>query len=232
MEKIPLKNVTLLGIDCLDVERLQRALDISESEIEFGATKLLTSLPTTDPRVVPIAHLGSVEAYSEFCIKDLVNYVDTDYVLIVQYDGFVLHSQSWSADFLKYDYVGAPWFIEKEYWFTKFELPRSLKGQHVIGNGGFCLRSRRFLEASSALALENKFSKYHPEDLVLCVFDKQLLVAAGMKFAPYEIARRFSIEGSDEVLTDQFGFHGFRWTDISKWIVANPKYAVTQVLDS
>ena len=39
---LELKNVTLIGIDCLDLERLQLACDISTQEITFGSVKLLS----------------------------------------------------------------------------------------------------------------------------------------------------------------------------------------------
>ena len=35
----------------------------------------------------------------------LASYIETDFVLIVQYDGFVLHAQAWDDDFLNYDYI-------------------------------------------------------------------------------------------------------------------------------
>lgn len=98
MKKLP--NITLMGIDCVNVERLQKALDISCAGIEFGAVKLLTSLETSDSRKVEIPHIGSIEDFSKFSICDLYKYVDTEYVLLVQYDGFVLNPQSWNDEFL------------------------------------------------------------------------------------------------------------------------------------
>ncbi len=224
--KRSLPSVTLIGIDCVDVARVQKALDISIQGLEFAAIKLLTSLPTDDPRKVEIPHLGSIEAFSEFCIKDLHVYVETDYVLLVQNDGFVLNPGSWDDAFLQYDYIGAPWIIQDEFWFELFDFPRRLAGQTVVGNGGFSLRSRRFLETSSRLAAGGAFKKYQPEDLVLCVWDRDKVEAAGMRFAPPEVAEKFSIEGQDHVYDKQFGFHGFKWTDISKWIKENPHWDI------
>ena len=230
--KIYLPNVTLLGIDCVDVERLIKALDISSEQIQFADVKLLTSLPTNDKRRVEIPHIGSTEEYSEFCIRRLADYIDTDFVLIVQYDGFVLNPTSWTDEFLNYDYIGAPWFVHDEFWFTKFNFPRNLFDTIVVGNGGFCLRSKKFLEVSSKLADEGAFDKYHPEDVVVCVWDKDKMENAGIKFAPVDIAEKFSIEGSDHVYSNQFGFHGFRWTDISLWIEKNPKWGISQTLEN
>lgn len=225
---INLSSVTLLIIDCIDIPRAQKALDISTKHIQFGAVKFLTSLKTNDKRKVEIPHIDSIEKYSEFCIKDLYKYVDTEFVLMIQYDGFILNPQSWTDEFLKYDYIGAPWFIEREFWFTKFGLPRELKGQTVVGNGGFSLRSKKFLETSAKLAEQGVFKKYQPEDLQLCVFHKKEMEQEGIVFAPKEVAEKFSVEGSDCVYDAQFGFHGLEWTDISKWIKENPEWNTKQ----
>ena len=58
---------------------------------------------------------------------------------------------------------------------------------------------------------------------------------AGIKFAPVEIAKRFSFEAFDKERNQwdgQFGFHGLRWTDISLWLSDNPDYQskITNVL--
>jgi len=229
MKKITLDNVTLMGVDCVDVERLQKAIAISQEQIDFADVKLLSSIKNTDQHWVEIDHIDSIETFSEFCIKKLTQYVDTEFVLLVQYDGFILNPQSWSDNFLEYDYIGAPWHINREFWFEMFDIPRELSGCHIVGNGGFSLRSKKFLEASAKLAKQNKFSKYHPEDLVMCVHEKKLMEQEGVKFAPYEIAKNFSIEGREEVYDSQFGFHGLRWTDISRWISENPQHDIKLV---
>lgn len=231
MDKIELPNVTLVGIDCVDLERLQKAMDISETGIDFGAVKLLSSITNNDPRWVEIPPLHTIEAYSEFCIRNLTEYVDTDYVLLVQWDGFILNPQSWSDKFLEYDYIGAPIHIdEREFWFSKFKLPRSMVGKAIIGNGGFCLRSKKLLDLSARFAGEGIFNEYQPEDLRLCFFEKEYFVKEGMQYAPYEIASVFSLEGRALSYGNQFGFHGFDWTDISKWVEENPECGIEQIM--
>ena len=131
---------------------------------------------------------------------------------------------------MQYDYIGAPWYVQEEFWFTELNMSRSLQGQRIVGNGGFCLRSKNFLEASSDLAAKGVFTEYQPEDVRLCVYEKKYLLERGMRFAPPELAQRFSIEGQDDIYSDQFGFHGFDWTDITKWIAENPQWEIEQVL--
>lgn len=225
--KISLPQVTLMGIDCVNVPRLQKALDISSHAIEFGAIKLLTSLDTTDPRKIEISSIKSIQAFSEFCIRDLYKYVDTEFVLLVQYDGFILHPQSWNPLFLEYDYIGAPWLVDQSY-VRDYGFPIHLMGKWVVGNGGFCLRSKKFLEICAQLAQKDKFSVFHPEDVVLCVFYRDLLEQSGLRFAPVPLAMQFSIEDQNSTYKEQFGFHDPRRVYISKWIQKNPQWDLQQ----
>jgi len=223
--KRKLENVTLLGADCVNVERLQAAMDICQEKIEFGAIKLLTSLETDDRRLVNIPHIGSIEAYSHFCIADLVQYVDTDFVLVVQYDGFVLNPDSWREEFLNYDYIGAPWLVDD--WAVKtFDLPHELLGSRMVGNGGFSLRSKKFLETSAQLMREGKIPQPQPEDVALCAWHRNLLEDRGISFAPVGVASDFSIEGEVRTYDAQFGFHGFSWTNIDTWIEEHPEHSL------
>jgi hypothetical protein len=198
--KIKLPQVTLLSVDCINLERTQKALTISQESIEFGAVKLLTSLPTDDPRAVKIPHIGKVEDYSIFCINELYKYVNTDYVLVVEYDGFVLNPDRWTEEFLKYDYIGAP-ISRKASWDTAAPL--------VVGNSGFCIRSKRFLELSAKLSSENKIIKFFPEDVAVCVWYRDEFEKQGMTFAPPELAMRFSVQEDYGIYDKPFGFHGF-----------------------
>jgi hypothetical protein len=226
--KIKLPNVTLIGIDCVDVERIQKALDISSEHIDFAEVKLLTSLTTNDKRKVEIESIDTIEKYSEFCLRDLVKHVSTDFVLIVQYDGFVLNPESWDEMFLDYDYIGAPWFAKEDYWFERFKFPEVLRNTYVVGNGGFSIRSRKLLETTSRFADKGIFKTFQPEDLAMCVYNRKEMEEAGIKFAPREVAERFSIEGRHHVYDKQFGYHGLTWTDISKWIRENSKWGIEQ----
>lgn len=225
--KIQLPRVTLIGIDCVDAVRLQEAMNICERSITFAHSKLLTSHALDDPRVIPIPLINTIEEYSRFCIEDLVHYVDTDYVLIVQYDGFILNPNSWSDDFLEYDYVGAPWKVAD--WSVRdFDFPSTLLGTRVVGNGGFCLRSKQFLKTSSRLKKCGSIARVHPEDVALCVWYKDLFVKEGIRFAPPTVASRFSFEGMGTAYDRQFGFHGYAWTNIDLWMKEHPEYPIAQ----
>jgi hypothetical protein len=164
-----LETVTLLGVDCVDIDRLILAADISMEHIEFADVKLLTSLSAPRAKhIVTIQHIGSTEEYSRFVIEKLDEYVDTPHVLIIQYDGFVLNPGAWEDDFLKYDYTGAPWFVRQSS-VTRFGFPVETRGTWVVGNGGFSLRSKRLLKSCTELAKHQAFAEYHPEDTQICV---------------------------------------------------------------
>ena len=226
MKKRRLETVTLLGVDCVDIDRLILAADICQKDFDFAEVKLLTSLPSSDPRIVPIEPLASVGAYSRFMIADLDSYVATPHVLIIQYDGFILNPSAWDNDFLKYDYIGAPWLV-RDWSVRDYGFPKELLGTLAVGNGGFSLRSKKFVSTSAQLARNGAFKEYDPEDVVLCIHNRALLESNGITFAPAIIAKRFSFENEDDekkAWDGQFGFHGLSWTDISKWLDANPQY--------
>ncbi|MBI5140529.1 MAG: hypothetical protein HZA94_03740 [Candidatus Vogelbacteria bacterium] len=226
-----LTSVTLAGIDCINVERLQRALNISSQGLEFAKIKLLTSLRTKDSRRIRVPRIGSIESFSRFCVHDLYRYIDTRFVLLVQYDGFVINPDSWSDEFLEYDYIGAPWLVSS--WSVRrHDFPTGLVGRLVVGNGGFSLRSKRFIEASARLAREGVFSRCHPEDVALCVWYRERLEKEGLKFAPPSVAVRFSIEGDNSYgYKNQFGFHDyshrFRKPYLRKLMSKHPEWGMT-----
>ncbi len=205
-----LPNVTLIGIDCTHIDRLMMAADISTEEISFGSVKLLTSQESNDPRVIKIPHISSVEFYSDFIIKDLHKYIDTEFALVFQADGFILNPSAWSDSFLAYDYIGAPWYH---------------LGDLRVGNGGFSLRSKKLIDWL-AVNYKKIRVKINPEDVFISKFARLYLEQAGMVFAPESVASQFSFEGNERGVfwNGQFGFHGINYTDISAWLLKHPEY--------
>lgn len=178
--KKKLPNITLFGLDGVNIERLKVAANICQEEFEFGAVKLLSAIPDTDPRVVAIRPVTSIEEYSRFFMKELNDFVDTEFVLVIQYDGFILNPEAWTDDFLEYDYIGAPW------WY---------RDKKNVGNGVFSLRSKKLLEI---LQQDPHIKRFHPEDHCICRTYGNYLKEHGIRFAPEKLAARFSIEGALE----------------------------------
>ncbi|OHA90395.1 MAG: hypothetical protein A3A31_01375 [Candidatus Zambryskibacteria bacterium RIFCSPLOWO2_01_FULL_48_25] len=218
--KLKLDKVTLLGIDCVDPAKLQEVMNLCEEKITFAKSKLLTSKDVEDHRLIKIKEIASHEQYSQFCLSDLKDYVDTEFVLLVQWDGFILNPNSWTNEFLNYDYIGAPWVV-KDWSINDFGFPENWRGRRVVGNGGFCIRSRKFLEVSAELFKSSEIPYFHPEDIAFSVWYRDLFIKRGIEFADVELARRFAFEGGDDNYKDQFGFHGY-YTNIDKWLIERP----------
>lgn len=228
-DKIKLNSVTLLAVDCVNLERIKQVVEICLNYFEFAGVKILTSLPSDDSdNIYKIDPIKSTAEYSSFVINKLYKYVDTEHVLIVQHDGFILNPQAWTNEFLKYDYIGAPWLVA-DWSVDNYNFPIELLGKYIVGNGGFSLRSKKLLSLTAQLSQQGKLKKYHPEDVSICVYYRELLEKDGINFAPIDLAKQFSFEGEsldNYAWNDQFGFHGLKWTDISKWSKLNAQYQI------
>lgn len=187
-----LNSVTLLVLDTRDPDAAVVGMQKSMAAIRFADAVLLTydGYVCNDPRisVKAIPPLQNIEAYSRFMIKELGNYFATRHVLIAQWDGFVVNPEIWDDSFLEYDYIGAPWKNHR----------------HAVGNGGFCLRSRKLLDALK----DPEIKFFDPEDFAICDRYHDLLVSRyGIRFAPIDVARRFSCE-TYKPPSPSFGVHG------------------------
>jgi hypothetical protein len=191
--RLKLNRVTLCAATSVNVEATIAALAACLDQIEFADCVLLTDAAVDDAhegiRVAPIAPLLSSRDYSNYILTRLVDQVHTSHCLIVQWDGFVLDAARWEDRFLDFDYIGAPW--------PQFE-------EHVVGNGGFSLRSRKLLAACRDPA----FVRGHPEDLAICRTNRSLLEEKfGIRIADPVSAGRFAFEREGEDRAT-FGFHG------------------------
>lgn len=192
-DRLALPQVTLCAATSVNVQATVRALETCLAQVDFAACKLFTdaSFPSGHPdiEVVPIKRLDSSDAYSNFVLTKLVDHVDSPHCLIAQWDGHILDSRQWRKEFLDYDYIGARW-------------PQFDDG-HVVGNGGFSLRSRRLMEACR----KPHFRRGHAEDIAICRTNRNWLEDEGMRFAPGTLADLFSAERTGDP-TLSFGYHG------------------------
>lgn len=179
-----LPDITLFGVDS-NANRLQEAANKCTKWIKFGDVVLLNP------------DIRSKEQYSRFIIDETYKHIKASHVLIFQHDGFVNNWKEWDNEWMQYDYIGAPW------WYND--------GMDV-GNGGFSLRSKRLMEILATDKYIKYVGLYHPEDDVICrKYRKYLEAIYDIKFAPLDVAERFSFEGYGQptkYLKDQFGVHG------------------------
>lgn len=185
---IEIKDTTIVCIDCQDAVRGERALKTSLKGCSFEKVLFFSDSGIADccGEWIQIPKITSKEAYSEFMIKQLHTYIQTKFVLVIQWDGYILNPMAWSDEFFKYDYIGARWHFHPD---------------KRIGNGGFSLRSKALMQFAAEI-----FEITHPEDDVIGRFYHDDVVKAGFKFAPEHVALKFSVE--NEPYTGQFGWHG------------------------
>lgn len=240
MKKLP--NVTYLTIigrekpvDKENHELVNRIVKLASNWFEFGSVKLLSAQDENqcalDEKIefVKIDPMQAVD-YNRFCVEDLHKYVDTEYVILFQTDGFILSGENWDDKFLDYDYIGSPWpFVfgdNKYYRIENFntQYPEHFECRHLCGNGGFSLRSKKFLELSSKLKYNSQtpvvIYDFNPEDVFLCLDNYEYFIKNGCKFGEGAIGFNFSYEGDMYILEkgkfktkplhplSSLGFHG------------------------
>lgn len=169
---------------------------------------------------IPISKMHGQNNYSNTTLKLCPLICETDFDLIVQWDGYACNRDAWTDEFFQYDYIGATW------------------DDGVVGNGGFSLRSKRLYDKLKELDVKFMFDdfdshivdrpswhsvssigeKFVPEDVVICRIYRSELENFGMRFAPHSISDRFSIENHSDIspwlnlpnkwIGKSFGFHG------------------------
>lgn len=158
---------------------------------------------------VQTASRRGVDMVSVWMLTELPKYAPrfTEHALGIQWDGFIVNAPAWKDEWLKYDYVGAAW------------------PDGVVGNNGFWLTSRRLFEEIGKLNVPPIGPACHPYDVRLSYEHcppsryylrlphgstgfRGLLEAAGMKWAPKDVADQFSME--EREYAGSFGFHGVK----------------------
>lgn len=189
---------------------------ISHSMKELpGSRGLLLSRekPKNLPDYIQWKRIGIVDylQYSVFMMHILQAHIETDYCLVVQDDGWVLNGENWKDEYYRYDYIGAPSHCgkvgDKFYLgFGWFQYP----DRTVVQNGGFSLRSKKFLEAPNKFGITHKqaddIHNWNEDAQLTAIFRKDLEVC-GMKYASEEVAKEFSIEYVGPGFHDGFDFH-------------------------
>ena len=186
-----LPEVVVCAADSVYPRLAARALELCIDRCDFADAILFSDTAVSGRfRHVAIDRLKSLADYSRFCLSDLPRLTDAPFVLVVQWDGYVVDPSAWSSAFLNYDYIGAAIYLAE--------------GGVVVGNGGFSLRSRKLLDALLKLPLLAGVA----EDRAICLTYRPVLERDfGIRFAPLKAAERFSYEVRHPAHRT-FGFHG------------------------
>lgn len=194
MLKLP--DVTLVLIETREHDLAELALRDCEALAEFGEVLVFTDRPAKflrpDRRVIEVPDWPNKQGWSRCFWTDVALQCRTSHVLGIQWDSWIVAPEMWRDEYLRYDYIGAPW------WY---------KDGLNVGNGGFCLRSTRFM----------RFVRKHRAQFpVICDLDDDLfcrkyrptLQSAGFEWAPEMIAQDFAFECvRSDPTARHFGFH-------------------------
>lgn len=189
---IHLPDVIMVAVTTKDYGNTIKAIHESLKHIKPAKVLLFTDVIYMDEawQNIVIDRFKSVEDYNHFIFKKLGAFIETSHVLIIQHDGYVINGDAWDNEFLKYDYIGAPWTYTD--------------GRNV-GNGGFSLRSRRLHKVIQ----NDEFEYTSPEDEKICRYYRQTLQNKyHIRFAPEEVAKKFSFE-MQRPTNPTFGFHNY-----------------------
>lgn len=158
--------------------------------------------------------------YCDFCIKSMNSVVDTEFVLINQYDGIATNPSAWTDEFLEYDYVGSLSHVDHP------PVQGSLQSSGFYEDykdtnwftcgGGLSLRSKKLL---TILAEDDRIktinykdgydTPFISEDLVITLLNRDYLEKEhGIRFAPVELGMKFCAEVMTGY-TNALGFHGW-----------------------
>jgi hypothetical protein len=109
---INLHNVTLVAVSSVKIQETVDAINYSSRGIKFYDKLLIThrdinNFPKKKTKI--IEKINSIKEWCRFILFDLHNFIETDFILLIHWDGFVINPEKWSKEFLRYDYIGSPW---------------------------------------------------------------------------------------------------------------------------
>ena len=204
--KLHLPDVTLVCIDTIAHELAAMAIRECLDQVRFGGVQVYTDKPKAfhsalssdlkdeEDDVIQLrkCEAKSLDEVARVLWYEVPKHITTSHVLVMQWDSWILNPRLWDNDWLQYDYIGAPWGWHED------------GGQ--VGNGGFSLRSKRLMDKLQICIVDGKGGA---EDILICRELRSNLENNGVKFAPIDVASRFSLEHKNFNTADEhFGFHG------------------------
>ncbi|MFI3212534.1 MAG: DUF5672 family protein [Eubacteriales bacterium] len=220
--KLQLPMVTLCAMSSIKISETLRAMEYSMREIDFGDVIIIThEKPKNLPQGIRyeyIDQLTDIDRFNYTTVYEMGDYIKTEFALLVHYDGFVVNPDMWRDEFLEYDYIGSPWPMPQEGDTTTY---RDVDGNICRVGNSVSIRSKRLLNFPRETDMPWTAEKgWFNEDGFICCRNKHLFEAAGMKFAPLELAIYFGHENMIPEIEGKnirpFVFH--------KWMGSNSEY--------
>mgnify|MGYP001004539757 CR=1 FL=1 len=225
------KDITLVCISDINIENAVKSFLNCLARVKFTDSIFFTSkisdkhiqLLSKYTKIKNISPITSILDYNKFMICQLYKYINTNFILIIQPDSTIIFQDSWSDDFLLYDYIGAPWpkhILDRRN--IEYKLVSNFP-DNAVGNGGFCLRSIKLLKTVAELPNINVIMerRNYIEDIVYCsdVDILNIYKSKHIYIAPYDIAGRFSYEYDRTFANIKwFGAHGKNTHFINEFI--------------
>lgn len=191
-----LPDVTLVLIETREHDLAKLALEDCERKAKFGDVLVFTDRPSmfirADRRVITVPDWPEKDGWSRCFWYDVPLHLRTSHTLGIQWDSWVVAPEMWNDEYLKYDYIGAPW------WY---------KDGMNVGNGGFSLRSTKLCR------FVRKNRDRYPcvnalDDDLYCRKYRPTLQTEGFVWAPQSLAQDFAFECvRPDPNARHFGFH-------------------------
>lgn len=224
-----LDDVSLIAVATTKINETVAALNYSCRRLKFGNVTLFTDKPNDKNKKfnqIYIPPFLNVTDWGKFIIFDLHVFIKTKYIILIHHDGFIINPDKWMNEFFEYDFVGAPWPAPNN--LTDY---RTKNGKIIRVGNSVSLRSKKILELPSQLGVmwpsQNK-AVIH-EDGFLCVEIRDLLEKNGIKYAPLNLACKFSREIGivENEKIKPFMFH--KWDNKNKNFPLNPQKKLTKL---
>src|SRR5687767_155680 len=114
---LDLKNITLVAVATTEVEATGKALEYSLRGARFEKVLLVSPfhpLPATQIAHVKIDKFRDVGEWGRYVVFELHQHIETEHIVLIHADGFVVNPESWIEDFRAFDYIGAPWPLPRD----------------------------------------------------------------------------------------------------------------------
>jgi hypothetical protein len=220
MTKIRAKDITLLAVSSIKISETILALQKSSENMIFDNIKLVShERPIGLPEQIKYEYcppIKNINEYNYYIFKKLTEHIDTKFCLLIQYHAYIVDYTLFNNFWLDYDYIGAPWVYSNTAYITD-------EGEHIsVGNGGFSLRSKQLMDLPRKMGWELQERRgFYNEDGNLTVYRRREMLDLGIKYAPVEVAAKFSYENpvpeNGYGTLPHFGFHRNR----SRWMIKN-----------
>ncbi len=206
-----LPNVTLLAISSDRVQSNIDALVRCMGLMNFGEVKFLSHvMPDNLPEGIQFgqcSEMKSIHDYDAVSFLEMGWHVETSHMLLIQDHAQILHPELWDDSWLEYDFIGAPWNPRPEF------ISVSTNDMVRVGNGGFRLTSQKMMRLPKTLGLPVVEDRgWTADDGLFCSYYRKTFLDNGIKYAPVEVAAKFSYENDVEEnlhITKFFGYHKY-----------------------